>query len=213
MEGGGKDDFQPPPIVDGRSASRSGRRILLILAIFAVLFVGCTAAFPPSRNGVIAFAKGGNKSYFTPSEAMSPALPRGARIVVKTGTATPKRGDVVIFRAPEGTDPSVDELVKRVVGLPGERLTERDGKLYVNGEPLDESYLPPGSVTDCANFRSGCFPTGPIPENEYFMLGDNRPSSKDSRFYGTVPRDDITGVALRIIWPISEAGPIPGTNR
>jgi signal peptidase I len=209
---GGPADFQPP-IAAGRRAHRTGRRILLILAIFAVLFVGCTAAFPPSRNGVIALTKGGNKTYYIPSEAMTPSLPRNSRIIVKTAVGTPKRGDVVIFRASEGTDPSVTRLVKRIVGLPGETLTSVDGTLLVDGEPLDESYLPPGTVTDCAAYSEGCFPAGPIPENEYFMLGDNRPASKDSRFYGSIPRDSITAVALRIVWPMAEAGPIPGVDR
>ena len=212
MQVGGPADFQPP-IAAGRRTHRTGRRILLILAVFAVLFVGCTAAFPPSRNGVIALAKGGNKTYYIPSEAMTPTLPRDSRIIVKTAVGTPKRGDVVVFRAPEGTDPSVSHLVKRIVGLPGETVSSQDGKLLVNGEPLDESYLPPGTVTDCAAYLEDCFPSAPIPDDEYFMLGDNRPMSKDSRFYGSIPRDDITGVALRIIWPMSEAGPIAGVNR
>jgi signal peptidase I len=144
---------------------------------------------------------------------MTPTLPRDSRIIVKTAVGTPKRGDVVVFRAPEGTDPSVSHLVKRIVGLPGETVSSQDGKLLVNGEPLDESYLPPGTVTDCAAYPEDCVPSAPIPDDEYFMLGDNRPMSKDSRFYASIPRDDITGVALRIIWPMSEAGPIAGVNR
>lgn len=107
----------------------------------------------------------------------------------------PIHGDVIVFRYPE--DLSKD-FIKRVAGIPGDVVEVRDHVLYRNGQPVDEPYLTLYPGTTKANF-------GPktVPENNYFMLGDNRYNSHDSRFWGFVGRDRIKGKAWRIYWSAS----------
>src|SRR6266852_4616416 len=117
----------------------------------------------------------------------------------------PQRGDIIILRPP--TDSSKD-FIKRVIALPGERLLIRDGFVYINGHKLDEPYLPeawttfnnppPWSVGDGAV----------IPPNEYFVMGDNRNRSQDSRIFGPIGRDRIDGRAWFRIWPLDHFGNI-----
>jgi signal peptidase I len=119
----------------------------------------------------------------------------------------PQRGDIIILRPP--TDNSLD-FIKRVIALPGERLLIRDGIVYINGHKLDEPYLPeawttlnnpaPWSVGDGAV----------IPANEYFVMGDNRNRSQDSRIFGPISRDRIDGRAWFRIWPLDHFGNIYG---
>jgi signal peptidase I len=117
----------------------------------------------------------------------------------------PQRGDIIILRPP--TSNSTD-FIKRVIALPGERLLIRDGIVYINGHKLDEPYLPeawttlnnpaPWSVGDGAV----------IPANEYFVMGDNRNRSQDSRIFGPITRDRIDGRAWFRIWPLDHFGNI-----
>ena len=106
-----------------------------------------------------------------------------------------KRGDVVVFKQPE--TPEID-YIKRVIGLPGDSLELRRGYVYVNGELLEEPYVP-------EEYREPQF-FGPvvIPDGEYFVMGDHRNSSSDSRRWGTVPRELIKGRALLIWWSYDE---------
>ena len=112
---------------------------------------------------------------------------------------TLKLGDVVVFIAPP--DPTKD-YIKRVIGLPGDKIMIRDGNVYLNGKLLDESaYLNSDVKT-----REGAFlsegQTITVPANEYFVLGDNRPESSDSRTWGFVPRANIVGKSLLVYWPL-----------
>lgn len=117
----------------------------------------------------------------------------------------PQRGDIIILRPP--TDNSKD-FIKRVIALPGEKLLIRDGYVYINGHLLHEPYLPeawttlnnpaPWSVGDGAV----------IPANEYFVMGDNRNRSQDSRIFGPISRDRIDGRAWFRIWPLDHFGNI-----
>lgn len=109
------------------------------------------------------------------------------------------RGDIVVFHYP--MDPS-KSYIKRVVGLPGEWVSLRNGRVFVNGEPLREPYLPARFVD------SGSYPSTHIGQDEYFVLGDHRESSNDSRAWGTVSREYIYGKAVFIYWPYSRLGPV-----
>lgn len=104
----------------------------------------------------------------------------------------PNRGEVIVFHFPR--DPKRD-FVKRVVGLPGDQVEIRQGVVYTNGIPLDEPYL-----TDPGNFSSN----RPVQlgEKEYYVLGDNRQSSNDSRSWGPVPEENVVGKVWVIYWPI-----------
>ena len=116
-----------------------------------------------------------------------------------------KRGDVIVFKYPE--EPSRD-FIKRVIGLPGETLELRDKKVSINGQPLDESYVhflePPGTSSEFREVTSYDVREryGPVtvPPNQYFVMGDNRDNSQDSRYWGFLRRDYIKGKALVIYW-------------
>jgi signal peptidase I len=117
----------------------------------------------------------------------------------------PERGDIVILRPP--TNNSTD-FIKRIIALPGERLLIRDGVVYINGHKLDEPYLPDQwtQQTNAGKWSQG--DGAVIPPNEYFVMGDNRNRSQDSRFFGPIGRDRIDGKAWFRIWPLNSFGSI-----
>jgi signal peptidase I len=114
----------------------------------------------------------------------------------------PQRGDIIILRPP--TDNSKD-FIKRIIALPGERLLISDGHVYINGHLLDEPYLPEAWTT--LNNWGG--PDGEVvPPNDFFVMGDNRNRSQDSRIFGFIGRDRIDGRAWFRIWPLNHLGQI-----
>ena len=112
----------------------------------------------------------------------------------------PQRGDIIILRPPG--DNSRD-FIKRVIALPGETLLIRGGVVYINGHRLEEPYLPEAWINDNNWPRNGT-DGDVIPANEYFVMGDNRNRSQDSRFFGPITRDRIDGRAWFRIWPIGQ---------
>jgi signal peptidase I len=113
----------------------------------------------------------------------------------------PARGEVVVFTPPLERD---KEFIKRIIGLPGERVGISGGKVYINGKELKEDYLPAATVTSGAFFlQDGQEVT--VPEGQFFVLGDNRQNSSDSRYWGFVPAKDIIGRAWVVYWPINKA--------
>lgn len=114
----------------------------------------------------------------------------------------PRRGDVVVFKYPD--EPERD-FIKRVIGLPGETLELRAKKVYINGQALDEPYvhfIEPASESQEVTSLDLRERYGPVrvPEGQYFMMGDNRDNSQDSRYWGFLPRHYIKGRALMIYW-------------
>jgi signal peptidase I len=116
----------------------------------------------------------------------------------------PQRGDIIILRPP--TNNSTD-FIKRVIALPGESLLIRTGVVYINGHRLHEPYLPE-AWTVFADWPCGGCDARVIPSNEYFVMGDNRNRSQDSRFFGPITRDRIDGKAWFRIWPLDHFGSI-----
>ena len=106
----------------------------------------------------------------------------------------PKRGEVIVFHFPQ--NPAKD-FVKRVIALPGEEVSLREGTVYINGEPLEETWQP-------AKDRS-TMPPVRIAEKEYYVLGDNRRASNDSRSWGAVPEENVVGKVWLVYWPTSAA--------
>ena len=110
----------------------------------------------------------------------------------------PHRGDIVVFDAPEAAAQRCDEggtFVKRIVGLPGEVVSERNGTVFVDGKPLHESYVD----RRLRDFRTQTWPR--VPKGSYFVMGDNRGSSCDSREWGAVPRGNLIGPVIVTYWP------------
>ncbi len=148
------------------------------------------------------------KKYRIPSSAMEPTLHCSGpdtgcegkhqdRILVFTFLDY-GRGDVVVFDVPQAAEEACGAggtYVKRIIGLPGDRWQERQGFVYVNGKKLDEPYVKKSR----RDFQS--YPARKIPQDEYFVMGDNRSSSCDSRRWGTVPRDHIIGKVFSVYWP------------
>jgi signal peptidase I len=114
----------------------------------------------------------------------------------------PRRGDVLVFKYPDEPD---RDFIKRVIGLPGETLELRAKKIYINGRPLDEPYVhflePAHDAQEITSFdvRERYGPVT-VPEGQYFVMGDNRDNSQDSRYWGFLPRSYIKGRALMIYW-------------
>ncbi len=113
----------------------------------------------------------------------------------------PRRGEVVVFDPPFK---SSDDLIKRVVGVPGDHIVVKDGAVSVNGSPIEERYLP-GTRTSCAG-RWCDITLGP---DQYYVMGDNRPNSSDSRMWGPVSGGSIIGKAWLVSFPLSEFGRAP----
>lgn len=154
------------------------------------------------------------KPYRIPSPSMAGTLVSGDRILVNRlayAFSDVSRGDVIVFRWPK--DRSV-VFVKRVIGLPGDVLSLRDGRVFVNGELLEEPYLfqqegKPEPTVCAAELAVSSFgqPWGlehpyKVPANSYFVMGDNRMQSDDSRDWGIVPRADVIGRVFMLYWPL-----------
>jgi signal peptidase I len=134
--------------------------------------------------------------------SMMPALTDQERIFInkftyRFGLTNVERGDTVVFWWPP--DPS-KSYIKRVVGLPGDRIRIERGQVIVNGRPLSEDYVPEAYRDETSIEETT------VKEGEYFVLGDHRSSSSDSRTWGCVPRRDIYGKAVFIYWPLEKMG-------
>ena len=195
-----------------RGAKKSGGGPLEFVVILIVAFA---LVFLVVRPFIV-------EAFYIPSESMVPTLEVGDRVLVNKFIyrfTEPESGDVVVFKTPEGVDNSVDgnviertvgwlqgnrderqDLIKRVVGLPGDRIAVRNSVLFVNGERQNEPYLN-SEFPDRSNF-------GPekVPEGHVFMMGDNRMNSRDSRFIGPIPKENIEGEAFIRFWPPGRIG-------
>lgn len=159
------------------------------------------------------------QAFFIPSPSMVPTLEPGDRVLVNKVVyrfTDPGRGDVIVFENPHPVDEPArnpvsaairwvsrglgfsqapdEDFIKRIIGLPGEQIEGRNGHVFINGQQLDEPYL--------NGVETGNFGPTDIPEGEYFVMGDNRGNSNDSRYaLGPIPRSKIVGEAFVIIWP------------
>lgn len=138
-----------------------------------------------------------------PTLSMYPTVDANDRLIINklafVGSSNPERGDIVIFRPPDELH-SKDDLLKRVIGLPGDTLEINAGYVYINGEPLTEEYL-----AAKPNYQYGPVE---VPEDHYFMMGDNRNLSIDSHAWNDpfVPDEDIYGKAVACYWPLDRIG-------
>jgi signal peptidase I len=137
--------------------------------------------------------------------SMTPTLQNDERIFInkftyRFGLASIARGDTVVFWYPQ--DPT-KSYIKRVIGVPGDRIRVDGGQVYANGVLLDEDYVPPIN-RDSVSWKDG--EEQIVPKDKYFVLGDHRNSSSDSRTWGYVPRDNIYGRAVFVYWPLDRMG-------
>ena len=149
------------------------------------------------------------QAFYIPSESMVPTLVKNDRVLVNKLSYKlhdVHRGDIVVFKAPPGAATAqVKDLIKRVVGLPGETIEGRNGNIYISkvgeaqAKPLDEPYLPP-------DVRSRDFPPEKIPPDKIYVLGDNRQDSRDSTFFHAIDESAIVGRAFVKIWPLNDLG-------
>lgn len=175
---------------------------------------------------------------YIPSESMVPALQINDRLIVEKLSYRfgegPVRGDIIVFSPTDAlkAENFKDAMIKRTIGVPGDRVELREGRVYVNGSALDEAYVAPMTVLETGdprlqgrfvppleNNRQGtginvcgpmerAFLEGPVtvPPDSYLVLGDNRNRSYDSRCWGVVPRDRIIGKAVWRFWPLDRVG-------
>lgn len=160
------------------------------------------------------------QAFFIPSGSMLETLQLDDRVLVSKLSyvwGDPDHGDVVVFDDPRGVaaeEESVparlwrnlaesigirtpqSEFIKRIIGIGGDTVEARDGVVYVNGEAIDEPYLPSYAVTDD-------FTIVEVPAGDVFVMGDNRSDSVDSRSFGTIPEEEIVGRAFIVMWPPS----------
>jgi signal peptidase I len=193
-----------PPGANSRRRRRGKRWIAILLGVFVLAFAGCAALALSNRSvreTATAFAHGANKMYWAASSAMEPSIRAGDKVAATTHIGRIHRGDVLILKSKQ---PGVEVIIKRVVGLPGETITAAFGAVSVNGRPLDEPYA--------RGLTRGVTRTV-LAADSYYVLGDNRTMSRDSRFDGPFTRAEVVAVVLRIVSPSSHAGRIPGSTR
>ena len=165
-------------------------------------------------------------AFYIPSASMEPTLVEGDRVLVEKLSyrwGEPERGDVVVFEkefgmpilAEEEDDPfwedigsalkglfgfptgGTQDFIKRVMAVEGDTIEGREGRVFVNGEPVDEPYLAEGTETSP-------FGAVEIPKDMIFVMGDNRGNSDDSRAFGPIPVDEVVGHAFLLLWPPSD---------
>jgi len=143
------------------------------------------------------------QAFYIPSASMEPTLKVGDRVLVNKLSYDfhdVRRGDIVVFGSPPGEDnPEIKDLIKRVIGLPDETVEGHDGRVFINGNPVKEPYLPAGTTTSS-------FPPEKIPPGHLWVMGDNRSNSKDSRFFKTISEKLVVGRAFVRVWPLSSVG-------
>jgi signal peptidase I len=166
-------------------------------------------------------------AFYIPSGSMESTLNISDRVLVEKVSyrfGDVRRGDVIVFVHDEPgfeptppsnpvigffsglgqaigvVPPSDRDFIKRVVGIPGDRITCREGKLVRNRDPVTEPYLDPGTTTE------GCKGTTVVGPGELFVMGDNRGNSQDSRVFGPIKRSDVVGRAFVRIWPLNHTG-------
>lgn len=168
------------------------RQILLAVLVVVIVFLGWNYSL---------------QGFMVSGHSMEPSLLDGEWLLVDKLSyhfGSPKRGDIIVFNPPlESSQP----YIKRIIGLPGEYIEIKDGRIYISNDEGEFEYL---ETTDLPDISPSCNGSWEIPEDHYFVLGDNRPVSGDSRIFGTVPEGNIIGKVLMHYNTLSEWGLSPG---
>jgi signal peptidase I len=186
----------PPPVQHGSRRRRSSTRNAIE---WVAVVVGAIVVALLVKTFLV-------QAFRIPSESMDPTLIKGDRVLVNKLSYRlhdVNRGDVVVFERPDSLPGGPDDpkdLIKRVIGLPGDTVYARDGTVYVNDRPLEEPYLPDGTAT--VNMDQPIT----VPEGDVWVMGDNRGNSQDSRVFGAIPETSIVGRAFLLMWPLNRFG-------
>jgi signal peptidase I len=167
------------------------RSFLSVAAEFAAIFIVAYLLAMALQNFVF-----GN--FEIKQHSMEPTLYETDRVFINRLTyrfSDPKRGDIIILIDPMG---SQDDFVKRIIGLPGEIISMKDGQTYINGRKLEEPYISSDRVYETWT------PTR-VDQGQYYVMGDNRPVSRDSRHFGPILKKDILGKVMVVWWPPNHA--------
>ncbi|HUR77719.1 MAG TPA: signal peptidase I [Acidimicrobiales bacterium] len=179
-------------VIDEENVRRHRRRQLIE---WTIVIVAALAAAVLLRSTAV-------QAFSIPSISMEKTLLIGDRVLVNKQNRDAHVGDVVVFKRPPGDEAAaIKDLIKRVIAVQGQTVSAEDGKLYVDGKPVNEPYLSPGTVTTMdapVTVRCDCV----------FMMGDNRGQSRDSRFFGPIKKSSIIGHAYYRVWPPSRFGGI-----
>lgn len=141
------------------------------------------------------------QSFSIPSESMESTLEIGDRLMIEKVShrlSSIDRGDIVVFRRPPEIPGTTEELIKRVIGVGGDSVQGLNGTIYVNGEAQDEPYINEAPFGDFGPLT--------VPDDELFVMGDNRDRSLDSRVFGTISTDTVRGTAFLTFWPFDRIG-------
>jgi signal peptidase I len=204
------------PTSDARRSRAGGRRSFLELPLIIAVALGMALAIQALLV----------KPFRIPSKSMEPTLAVEQRVLVDRVSfrfSEPELGDIVVFHPPLGSqrgqqcgvkhpldqacpepteEPADTNFIKRVVGAPGDELKVIDGQVYVNGEPLDEPYVRASATCGICNLPKEIT----VPPGHFFMMGDNRGASADSREWGPIPEEWIVGNAFFTYWPPARIG-------
>jgi signal peptidase I len=184
------DDVTPRPPEDERAKSQSSLRSVVE---WVIIVAGAVLVAVVIRTFVL-------QAFYIPSSSMEPTLKIDDKVLVNKLSYKfhdINRGDIVVFERPPGeTDPKIKDLIKRVIGLPGDRIEAHDGHVFIDGRQLNEPYLPAGLQIKPLVRQT-------VPRNSIFVMGDNRPSSKDSTVFGPISKNLVVGRAFLRVWPLS----------
>ena len=170
--------------------------VVVVIAVAVALLISATSV----------------QAFFIPSKSMESTLHVGDRVLVNKWSYRlhdVHRGDVVVFSRPKDEPATnVNDLIKRVIGLPGDTVTIANNHVYINGRQLNEPYLDAGAVSVAVPGKWACTPEAPckIPKGQLWVMGDNRTDSEDSRYFGPIPESSVVGRAFFRIWPLNRLG-------